>query len=156
MPAAKQTTDHDFIRRWTEERKGSPATVKSTHRAGETGVLRIDFKGVNDKDDRNLQHIPWDEFFEKFEEAGLAFLFQEKTADGSPSRFFKLVKRDAASSSRRATSTARSTKTTTKRATPPRKEAPTAAAKTTARGGAKAGAKSGPATRTAKRASAGR
>jgi len=96
MPAAKATTDHDFIRSWAEERKGVPSTVKSTKKSGETGVLRIDFKGEDDSDDRNLQPIEWEEFFHKFEEAQLAFLCQEKTADGSPSRFFKLVKRDSA------------------------------------------------------------
>jgi hypothetical protein len=94
MPAAQQTTDHDIIRRWVEERNGVPATVKSTHKQGETGVLRIDFKGENESDDRNLQRISWDEFFEKFEEAGLAFLYQDKTSSGDPSRFFKLVGRE--------------------------------------------------------------
>ena len=34
------------------------------------------------------------EFFEKFEESRLAFLYQEKTDSGETSRFFKLVDRD--------------------------------------------------------------
>ena len=38
----------------------------------------------------SLQQISWDEFFEKFEESQLAFLYQ----DEKNSRFSKLVKRD--------------------------------------------------------------
>jgi len=127
MPAAKQTTDHQFIRRWTEERNGIPSTVKSTKKQGETGVLRIDFKGEDESDDRNLTRIEWDEFFQKFEEAGLAFLYQETTSEGAPSRFFKLVKRESA---RRPAGTAPRQAATAKRATAtrqkgaaPRKEA---------------------------------
>jgi hypothetical protein len=87
---AKQTVDHDEIRRWADARDGRPATVKGTADSGEeAGVLRIAFR-----DDESLETIEWDEFFEKFEEEGLAFLYQEQTADGSRSRFFKLVQRD--------------------------------------------------------------
>jgi hypothetical protein len=34
------TTDHEQIRRWAEERRGTPATVKSTMMKDEPGVLR--------------------------------------------------------------------------------------------------------------------
>jgi hypothetical protein len=57
-------------------------------------VLRIDFPGYSGKD--TLAEISWDEFFEKFDEKKLAFLYQEKTATGRPSRFCKLVGRDQA------------------------------------------------------------
>lgn len=88
----KTTTDHGEIRRWAEERGGKPATVKGTERGGEqAGLLRIDFPGVGD--DADLEHVSWDEFFEKFEEAGLALVYQEETADGETSRFNKLVSR---------------------------------------------------------------
>jgi len=36
----------------------------------------------------------WDNWFEKFEDNNLAFLFQERTADGKQSRFYKLVERE--------------------------------------------------------------
>lgn len=85
---AKQTTDHEEIRRWAEARDGRPASVKDTG-DGEAGVLRIAFR-----DDPALEDISWDDFFDKFEEEELAFLYQEKTADGKPSRFFKLVDRE--------------------------------------------------------------
>ena len=86
---AKTTTDHDEIRRWAEERGGKPASVRGTGDGG-AGVLRIAFT-----DHEDLEAIDWDEFFDKFEEADLAFLYQEKTAEGKPSRFFKFVERTA-------------------------------------------------------------
>jgi hypothetical protein len=86
----KKTTDHEEIRRWAEERGGRPATVKDTGGEDEPGVLRIDFPGG--EEDR-LEEISWDEFFDKFEEKQLAFLYQEQKANGEPSTFNKLVSR---------------------------------------------------------------
>ena len=88
---SKTTTDHDEIRRWAEERGGKPATVKGTESGGEdAGILRIDFPGG--KEDR-LEEISWDDWFKKFDEESLAFLYQEQVKSGDESRFFKLVNR---------------------------------------------------------------
>ena len=92
--ASKTTTDHDVIRKWVEERGGKPATVKRTGDEEEPGVLRIDFPGYSGKD--SLEEISWDQFFEKFDEKNLAFLYQEQTRDGEESRFFKFVSRETA------------------------------------------------------------
>lgn len=54
-------------------------------------MLRIDFPGY---DDDRFEPISWDEFFKKFDEEGLAMLYQDKTADGKVSRFYKFVSRD--------------------------------------------------------------
>ena len=43
--------------------------------------------------DESLDHISWEDFFDKFDEARLAFLYQEKTSDGKTSRFHKFVDR---------------------------------------------------------------
>jgi hypothetical protein len=83
------TTDHDEIRKWVEERGGKPATVKGT--GDEVGVLRIDFPGYSG-DDR-LEEITWEQFFEKFEESNLAFLYQDETSSGKESRFSRFVSR---------------------------------------------------------------
>jgi hypothetical protein len=83
------TTDCGEIRRWAEERGGKPATVRGTGDGEEAGVLRIAFT-----DNEDLEAIDWDEFFDKFEEAHLTFLHQDKTAKGKPSRFFKFVERE--------------------------------------------------------------
>jgi hypothetical protein len=91
---AKVTTDHNEIRKWAEERGGKPADVRSTHKDGDPGVLRIDF--ADTPPDENLEPISWDEFFKKFDEKKLAFLYQEELKSGKESRFFKFVNRDEA------------------------------------------------------------
>ncbi|EJW10365.1 hypothetical protein A33M_0151 [Rhodovulum sp. PH10] len=90
MSQGETTTDHEAIRRWAEERGGCPATVKGTESGGEhAGILRLDFEPK----DEGLETIGWDEFFDKFEESNLAFLHQDRTADGKVSRFHKFVSR---------------------------------------------------------------
>ncbi len=85
------TTDHDEIRRWVEEHDGRPASVRGTGDGDEAGVLRIDFPGGAGEDE--LEHISWDEWFEKFDQNDLAFLYQQEKASGEDSTFFKLVSR---------------------------------------------------------------
>ncbi len=93
MPTdTRTTTDHDEIRRWVEEHGGQPAAVRDTGGGDDPGLLRIDFPGGADESD--LEHLGWDDWFEKFEEKGLALLYQEKKASGEDSTFFKLVRRD--------------------------------------------------------------
>lgn len=90
---SKTTTDSKVIRKWAEERQGKPATVESTQRDNEdVGILRIDFPGGAGSPP--LTHISWEQFFEKFEEAGLAMIYQNETRDGEPSTFCKFVRRE--------------------------------------------------------------
>jgi hypothetical protein len=89
---SKTTTDHETIRRWAEDRGGKPASVRGTEAGAEPGVLRIDFPGGAGED--SLEHVSWDDWFRKFDESGLAFLYQEEKAGGEGSTFFKLVKRE--------------------------------------------------------------
>ncbi|MCA1454196.1 hypothetical protein I6F35_13355 [Bradyrhizobium sp. BRP22] len=89
---AHTTTDHEVIRDWAEERGGRPATVRATEEDGHAGILRIDF-GPKDE---GLDRISWDEFFRKFDESELAFLYQDETGEGKPSRFHKFVRRSSA------------------------------------------------------------
>jgi len=88
--ASKRTTNHNVIRRWIESRDGRPAVVKQTQSKGKSaGLLRVDFPGYRGKE--GLKDISWDEFFRTFDENDLAFLYQDKTATGRPSRFNKFV-----------------------------------------------------------------
>ena len=89
MSEAKTTTDHNTIRKWAEARGGKPASVGGTRKKGEPGVLRLDFEPT----DKELNEISWADFFDKFEKEKLAFLYQDRTADGSVSRFHKFVQR---------------------------------------------------------------
>jgi hypothetical protein len=92
--ATKITTNHEEIKQWVEARGGRPATVKGTGGGDEAGVLRIDFPGYSGSE--SLAAISWEEFFSKFEEKELAFLYQEKMNSGQESRFFKLINRETA------------------------------------------------------------
>jgi hypothetical protein len=94
MPEAKRTTNHATIRKWVEKRGGKPACVRGTGGKGDAGVLRIDFPDYSGEE--TLQAIEWDEFFQKFDDEGLAFLYQDKTSGGRPSNFNKLVNRKSA------------------------------------------------------------
>ncbi len=89
---SKTTTDHDTIRKWVEERGGSPAAVKNTEKDGDVGMLRIDFPGYSGEG--RLEQISWDDWFKKFDEKNLEFLYQDEMKDGQESRFWKLVSGD--------------------------------------------------------------
>jgi hypothetical protein len=87
MSDSKTTQDHNTIRKWAEARGGKPAHVSGTSRENDAGVLRLDFEPA----DEGLKPISWEQFFAKFDEEHLSFLYQEKTADGQTSRFHKFV-----------------------------------------------------------------
>lgn len=90
MASAIETTDHDTIRKWVEERGGMPATVTATKQDDEAGLLRIDFPGYSGEE--TLEKISWDQFFDKFDEEKLQFLYQDQTDEGETSRFCKLTR----------------------------------------------------------------
>jgi hypothetical protein len=98
MSSAKTTTNHDEIRKWAEERKAKPSTVRRTGNSEDVGVLRLNFPGYSGED--SLEEISWDEWFSKFDEEGLALLYQEETKGGEKSNFNKLVSRDGADEER--------------------------------------------------------
>lgn len=86
------TTHHEVIRLWCEDRGGVPAAVSETHQDDDVGIIRIHFPGQGRGD--QLDEISWEDFFSKFEEAQLAFLYEVRTDTGELSRFSKLVRRD--------------------------------------------------------------
>jgi hypothetical protein len=88
----KVTIDHDEIRRWVEACGGVPARVKGAGDTDDPGLLRMDFPV--DGPDPNLEPISWDEWFRKCDEQQLAFIYEERTADGKISYFNKLVSRE--------------------------------------------------------------
>jgi hypothetical protein len=87
----KRTTDHDTIREWAERRAGVPATMRDDDSDDEVGGLRIDF--ADGTGDEALEYISWDDWFEKFDEENLCFLYQEQRASGEDSSFFRLISR---------------------------------------------------------------
>lgn len=96
---SRPLVDHDEIQQWAEERGARPACVRGTGSGGEdVGMIRLDFPGYGGE--QSLEHIEWDEWFQKFDESGLALLVQNKTARGQKSNFNKLVSRETASGGR--------------------------------------------------------
>lgn len=90
----KKTTDHEEIQKWVEARDGKPARIKGSAVNPPLGymggILSVDF-GMREE---NLERMGWDDFFGVFDANDLAFLYQEETADGGTSRFFKFVRHD--------------------------------------------------------------
>jgi ferritin-like metal-binding protein YciE len=95
--SSQTTTDHDEIRQWAEERGGRPACVMGTGAKGDIGMLRIEFPGKPNAKDDKLTEISWEDFFEKFDERGLALVYQGRTARGQTSNFNKLISRETES-----------------------------------------------------------
>jgi hypothetical protein len=75
MADNKTTTDHDEIRRWAEERGGRPALA--VEQQDEPLGLRIEFPEDRDQSD-GLLLISWEEFFRKFDEQNLVFLYRDE------------------------------------------------------------------------------
>ena len=76
-------------------RSGAAGDGQGDRRGGEeAGILRIDFPGYSGEE--SLEEISWEEFFDKFDDKKLAFLYQEKTGGGEQRRFCKFVSRGSA------------------------------------------------------------
>jgi hypothetical protein len=86
------TTDHNIIQRWAEDRGAKPGSVKSTG-GSDIGVLRLMFPGYSEGRSQSLHEITWDDFFRKFDENELAFIYQDKTSRGDRSNFNKFIKK---------------------------------------------------------------
>jgi hypothetical protein len=65
-----------------------PARVKGTGDSHDVGMIRIDFPGY--RGEQSLEPITWEEWFEKFDERGLALIYRDQD------RFNKLVSRETA------------------------------------------------------------
>jgi hypothetical protein len=91
---SKTTTNHAEIKRWAEARGAKPACVKGTGSRGDVGMIRLDFPGYSGSD--SLEPITWDEWFDSFDDNGLALVYQDKTATGRRSNFNKLIGRETA------------------------------------------------------------
>lgn len=90
--SSRTTTELSEIRKWAEQRGGKPSRVIGTEENDEHGgVLRIDFPGYSGQG--RLEEISWEEWYKTFEDRHLEFLYQDRTADGDESRFFKLVRK---------------------------------------------------------------
>src|SRR3954447_21349423 len=111
--SSRVLTDREEIRRWAEERGAKPAHVQRTGGGNDVGMIRLDFPGYSGEG--SLEEISWDDWFQKFDESGLALLVQDRTASGQKSNFNKLVSRETAGVSGDGRSSSRSSSRTSKR-----------------------------------------
>jgi hypothetical protein len=100
-------TDHDEIRDWAEARGGRPVAAR-TGRPGDPKNVRIEFPGAFAQ--RSASEISWDDFFERFEAAGLALVVSERTATGQRSNVHELVIRKPARGGTKKTAAGRGVK----------------------------------------------
>jgi hypothetical protein len=84
------TTEHGVIRRWAEDRGGTPATAPGTEHGDHLGVLEFDFPGYGGE---KLEHVSWDAWFDTFDKRNLEFVYQERLKSGDLSNFFQLRQR---------------------------------------------------------------
>jgi hypothetical protein len=84
--------DHALIRRWAESRGARPSCVKGTEASDGSCMLRLDFPGYSGE--HTLQPIEWERWFRVFDQRQLALIVEDKMADGTPSNFNKLVRRE--------------------------------------------------------------
>lgn len=84
------TTDHETIRRWIEER-GSTAARVTDPIGDDPGSLAVVPEGT---DDDSVEVIPWEEFFETFEQEELAFVHQTERDDPNERWFCRFVDRE--------------------------------------------------------------
>lgn len=67
----------------------------SNKKGGEPELPRINFPGYSGRE--RLKNISWEEFFKKFDEKHLTFLYQEKKQSGEESRFWKVISEEETS-----------------------------------------------------------
>jgi hypothetical protein len=93
------TTDHEQIRLWSDSHKAHPEIIENTEALAEAPVLRLEFPGEGEEDlseNRSPHRVSWEEFFQKFEELGLAFEYED-TEGLDPSVAYHFIKRDTGS-----------------------------------------------------------
>ncbi len=95
----KVTIDHQMIRMWAEAHRGKPEILEDQDTDANTPILRLDFPGKRDDvflgDNLGEKKIGWDEFFKKFDEQDLAFMYEDIVEKGADASFsYKFVKRD--------------------------------------------------------------
>ncbi|RPI82030.1 MAG: hypothetical protein EHM41_19370 [Chloroflexi bacterium] len=84
------TIDHHQIKKWVHERSGWPAMKASRFTVRESDkVLSIGFTGC--ENDELLIPISWEEFFKKFDEQNLAFMYEDQDASGYLSLQYKFM-----------------------------------------------------------------
>lgn len=82
----KVTTDPEVIQNWAISRSGYPAIGKRLQDTEIVSELCINF--TDTQSSSSIEPISWEEFFRKFQEKKLVFLYQDKNSAGEVSRSY--------------------------------------------------------------------
>ena len=96
MTNRKITIDHEEIKKWAKKFKAVPAVIDDEHAGADKVGIRLDFPGDYDEkylDEEDTHDTDWKEFFEVFEESGLAFIYESDTK-ADPTWSYKFIKRE--------------------------------------------------------------
>ncbi len=85
----KVTIDRNIIRKWAQARHGWPALVKKVTSAGIEMVLSFVFP--DNEPLETVRKISWEEFFEKFDQQHLAFVYQESDRNRELSYYYEFI-----------------------------------------------------------------
>ncbi len=86
MALANVTTDHDTIRDWVMAHGGQPALLRRVPQVGDGGDLSLEF--LADGQEPELVTISWSDFFQRFEDRHLAFVYEEDGPAGALTWYF--------------------------------------------------------------------
>lgn len=96
----KTTTNHKEIQNWAENHEGKSELFDHPGATGDTVGLRISFPGNADTEllssDSQPKYIPWEKFFDVFEEQKLAFIYEDGEKIRDLSYAYRFIKRDVA------------------------------------------------------------
>lgn len=92
MKDTVSTINHNEIKNWAEERKGTPASLKEPSAEASNLILRILFD--HEKNVDQVKNISWEQFFKLFEQHQLAFVYKHENFGGKNSNAHRFVFRD--------------------------------------------------------------
>ena len=82
----KATTDPSLIKKWAEARRATPAVIRKFTSDGMEMVLSFLFPDINI--DEVVTRLSWEEFFEKFNQQRLVFVYEDSDRNQKASRYF--------------------------------------------------------------------
>lgn len=93
------TTNHQEIKQWAQKYGGKPQVIDDPQALSDIPGVRIDFPGKIDDfllSETKVRDVSWEEFFKKFEENQLAFIYIPEFNPENPKALYtsyKFIKR---------------------------------------------------------------
>ena len=81
MPISGPTSDHELIKRWANAHNFVPVEALPARVDGEPSVLSL-VSEIQAKSRKDVVVIGWEDFFAKFDQHGLAFVYDDESSSG--------------------------------------------------------------------------